>query len=156
MAKSAIWEDPFLLVTQKDHFLKKYAQQDSGSEYPKIDLALFKKEPFILLNEGQKIRQISDLILQEAAFEPNVILITKSFETARRLSSKGLGVSFIPRQYIGIFPNAYEADYYYIDQKYMPYWTLCVKAQQHAYMSKAERLFIRMLGSQFGAKGLMD
>ena len=151
-----LFKDPFLLVTQKDHRLKKYAQQDSACEYPKIDLALFNKEPFILLNEGQKIRQISDLILQQAAFEPDVLLITKSFETARRLSSEGVGVSFIPRQYIGIFPNSYEADYYYLDQKYNPYWTLCVKAQQHAYLSKAERLFIRMLGSQFGTKGLMD
>lgn len=151
-----LFKDPFLLVTKKNHSLKKYAQQDSGLEYPKIDLTLFKKEPFILLNEGQKIRQISDLILQQAAFEPNVILVTKSFETARRLSSEGVGVSFIPRQYIDIFSNSYEADYYYLDQKYNPYWSLCVKVQQHAYLSKAERLFIRMLGSAFGEKGLME
>lgn len=151
-----LFKDPFLLVTKKNHSLKKYAQQDSGLEYPKIDLTLFKKEPFILLNEGQKIRQISDLILQQAAFEPDVILVTKSFETARRLSSEGVGVSFIPRQYIDIFSNSYEADYYYLDQKYNPYWSLCVKVQQHAYLSKAERLFIRMLGSAFGEKGLME
>lgn len=151
-----LFKDPFLLVTKKNHSLKKYAQQDSGLEYPKIDLTLFKKEPFILLNEGQKIRQISDLILQQAAFEPDVILVTKSFETARRLSSEGVGVSFIPRQYIDIFSNSYEADYYYLDQKYNPYWSLCVKVQQHAYLSKAERLFIRMLGSAFGEKGLIE
>ena len=119
-----------------------------------IILPAFKKQ--CPNNEGQKIRQISDLILQQAAFEPDVILVTKSFETARRLSSEGVGVSFIPRQYIDIFSNSYEADYYYLDQKYNPYWSLCVKVQQHAYLSKAERLFIRMLGSAFGEKGLME
>lgn len=144
-------KDPFLLVTKPDHPLGKYGQKVEGSEYPEIDITLFAKEPFIMVYPGQRIRQVSEIILQKANINPNIVLTTKSYETARRLACQGLGVTFVPEQYSKIFTGSYQPDYYSIDEKYSPYWTFCVAVQKNAYISKASQMFIRMVSKKFGS-----
>ncbi|AEE92401.1 Transcriptional regulator, LysR family [Tepidanaerobacter acetatoxydans Re1] len=147
-----LFKDPFLLVTKKDHPLKRYAVKIENSDYPKIDITLFANEPFILVKREQRIRQVSELILQKANINPNIVLTTKSFEIARRLACQGIGVTFVPLQYSQIFPGTYEPAYYSIDEKYSPYWTMCIAVQKDAYISKAAKLFIRMVSERFGSK----
>lgn len=145
-------KDPFLLATKKGHPISQYAEEVEGLEYPKIDITLFKNEPFIMLKRGQRIRQVSELILQKAGINPIVALTCQSYETARRLACEGIGITFIPRQYLEIFSGFYESDYYYIDNKYSPYWTLCVAVQKNSYISKAAQLFIRMVSEKFSSR----
>jgi len=142
--------DPLLLVTKKGHPLGKYATPLKGSEYSKIDLSLFADEPFVMVNKEQKIRQAVDLILHNAQIDPFITLTTKSYETARRLACEGIGSTFVPLQYINIFPGSYQPDYYHLDAKYSPYWTLCVAVQKNAYVSKAAQLFVRIVSERFG------
>lgn len=111
-----LFKDPFLLVTKKDHPLNQYAVKIEHSDYPKIDITLFANEPFILVKREQRIRQVSELILQKANINPTIVLTTKSFEIARRLACQGIGVTFVPLQYSQIFPGTYEPAYYYIDE----------------------------------------
>jgi DNA-binding transcriptional LysR family regulator len=146
-----LFKDPILLVTKKDHPLSHYAEISKDLEYPKIDLTLFASEPFIMLNKEQKIRHVSDLILHKANINPIIALTTKSYETARRLACEGIGVTFVPLQYLKIFPGTYHPAYYYIDEKYSPYWTMCVAVQKNAYVSKAAQLFIQMVSEKFGS-----
>lgn len=146
-----LFKDPIILATKKDHPLRQYAVNVKGLEYPKIDLPLFASEPFVMLHKEQKIRQISDLILQKANINPTISLTTKSFETARRLACQGIGVTFVPHQYLKLFPGDYHPDYYYIDEKYSPYWTMCVAVQKNAYVSKAAQLFIKMVSEKFSS-----
>lgn len=146
-----LFKDPFLLVTKKDHPLNQYAVKIEHSDYPKIDITLFANEPFILVKREQRIRQVSELILQKANINPTIVLTTKSFEIARRLACQGIGVTFVPLQYSQIFPGTYEPAYYYIDEKYSPYWTMCIAVQKNAYISKAAKLFIRMVSEKFGS-----
>ena len=72
-------KDPMLLVTSEDHLLSCFAnKQKKSTEIPEGDLGFFSLEPFIMLQSGQKIRQVTDLILQKAQINPPVILTTKS------------------------------------------------------------------------------
>lgn len=142
-------KDPFMLTTRKGHPLNQYAKKMDGCSYPWIDFSLFAEEPFILVSRGQKIREVSELIFQKANMEPNTTLTTKSYETARRLACEGIGVTFVPLQYSQIFVGAYQPSYYFIDDKYLPYWTLGIAVKKDAYVSKAAKLFIRIIGKQF-------
>lgn len=144
-----LFKEPILLVTAKDHPLRQYAVHNNDREYPQIDLTLFAGEPFILLNKEQKIRHVSDSILQKANINPIIILTTKSYETARRLSCEGVGITFVPLQYLQIFPSVYHPAYYYIDEKYAPHWTMCIAVQKNAYVSKAAQLFIEIVNERF-------
>ncbi|MDF2565719.1 MAG: transcriptional regulator, LysR family [Massilibacillus sp.] len=144
-----LFKDPLLLATCKDHPLKKFAVPVENIEYPKIDITLFAEEPFILLNKGQKIRQVSDLILDKANIDPHIVLTSKSYETARRLAGVGIGVTFVPMQYLKIFQEDYFPEYYYIDEKYAAYWTMGILVPKNAYVSKAACLFIEMVTEQF-------
>lgn len=131
-----------MLVTRKNHPLRRYAVNTDGKKYPQIDLQLCANEPFIMLHHQQKIRHITDLILNKANINPMIVLSTKSFESARRLACEGIGVTLIPLQYLDIFPGVYYPDYYYIDEKYAPYWIMCIAVKKNAYISKAAQLFI--------------
>ena len=146
-----LYKDPFILAAKKNHPLSQYAVKTDGYKYPKIDIPLFANEPFIMVNRGQRIRQVSELILQKANINPSIALITKSYETARRLACQGIGVTFVPEQYSRIFTGIYEPDYYSIDEKYSAYWTLCIAVQKNAYISKAAQLFIRMVSERYGS-----
>lgn len=146
-----LFKDPLVLVTKKDHPLRSYAVPQAGKEFPQTDLLLWTNEPFIMLNPEQKIRQITDLILSKANISPVIALTTKSYETARRLACEGIGITFVPRQYLAIFPGNFYPDYYFIDEKYSPYWTMCVAVQKNAYISKAAQLFIHMVSEKFAS-----
>lgn len=60
--------------------------------------------PFILLNQNQIIRHISDSILDKTSFDPIIELTEKNFETAKRLAYYGIRLTFAPLQ-LGIFTN---------------------------------------------------
>lgn len=143
--------DPFLLVTKKGHPLGRYAVNVANSDYPKIDLTLFADEPFIFVKREQRSRQVAESILQKANINPTIALTTKSIEIARRLACQGIGVTFVTKQYSQIFPGKYKPAYYSIDEKYSPYWTMCIAVQKEAYISKAAKLFVRMVSERFGS-----
>jgi DNA-binding transcriptional LysR family regulator len=145
-----LFRDPLVLVTKKEHPLSRFAESISGLEYPKIDLTLFADEPFVMVNKEQKIRQVTDLILQKAHINPLITLTTKSFETARRLACEGIGVTFVPLQYLKIFPGSYFPAYFFVDEKYSAWWALCVAVQKSAYISKAAKLFISIVNEKYG------
>ncbi|HYE80709.1 MAG TPA: LysR family transcriptional regulator [Clostridia bacterium] len=150
-----LFKDPFVLVTKPGHELGRYAEKVEGLDYPLIDLPLFAREPFIMVTRVQRIRQVSDIILQKANINPIIALTTKNYETARRLACAGIGVTFVPKQYLQLFTNAYQPEYYYIDEKYTPYWTMCIAVPKNAYISKASQLFIKML-SQKVSSNILD
>lgn len=145
-----LFKDPFLLVTSKENPLCVNAEKIGKSEFLHIDIRLFANEPFIMMPRSQRIRQVVSSILEKAGISPNIVLTTKSYETARRLASNGLGVTFIPRQYLKIFSeNEYHPALFTIDEKYSPYWVMCITVQKSAYVSKAAKEFISMVNRYF-------
>lgn len=145
----SLHKDLFLLATQKNHPLTKNQKIIDGYEFPVIDLKDFIEEPFVLVTRGQRIREVSDLILSKSGITPNIALTTKSFETARRLAFQGIGVSFVPRQYIDIFPTKYMGEYFSLDNSFNPYWTLGLAVSKNAYLSKAALYLMQMVFNRF-------
>jgi DNA-binding transcriptional LysR family regulator len=144
-------KDPFLLATRKQHPLKKYSRMVNGLPYPEVDIKRFIDEPFILIRNGQKIREVSELIFQRANFYPhNVTLVTKSFETARRLACMGMGVTFVPLQYSRLFGENFQCDYYCIEDKYSPFWTLGIAIKRNSYTSRATKAMIQIIEQSIG------
>ncbi len=147
-----ISRSPFLLAAPPDSGLAPFARQDPDAPYPILDLCHVKDRPFILVNQGRRIRQISDHILWQAGITPEVVLTTVSYETAHRLACRGLGLTFIPLQYKEIFQGPYPGEYYSIDPACSPYWDLCVAVARDSYISNAAQVFIHMLNAHFGSR----
>lgn len=141
--------DPFVLATQKNHPLCNERRVVAGYEFPVVDIKRFANEPFILITRGQRIRQVSDIILSRSGISPPIALSTKSFETARRLAFQGVGVSFLPQQYIDIFQSSYEGEYFSLEESCSPYWTLGIAVSRNSYVSKAARCMMEMICHRF-------
>jgi len=134
--------DPFVLVTKIGHPLALSAASDIGKLYPLIDLHEFSNEPFIMMRKGTIIRQVSDSILECASINPNIILTSSNFETIRRLSSIGMGVTLLPLEYTKIFEGKFPASYFTLDDKYKPSWTTCIATNRQMYIPKSAFVFM--------------
>lgn len=144
-----IYKDPFILVAKKDSEILKLAKKYKELEYPSIDIRLLKDERFILLGKNKRIRHVCDIILDEAGIIPNVDLIIKNYETGRRLASVGYGVTIIPKQYIKIFHDQYQADYFFIEENKHAYWNTSIATHKNMYQSKIAKVFIELVYEYF-------
>ncbi|WP_297132830.1 LysR family transcriptional regulator [Terrisporobacter sp.] len=147
-------KDPFLLAISPTHSLAKNHKLDENGNYPYIDLNLFKDEPFIMVNKQQRIRHISDNILHLANINPNIALTVKNFESAKRLSTQGMGVTFIPLQYSKISSNNFSPAYFMIDDKYEANWVMCIATLQNSFLSKADKIFLDIVRKEFVNKNV--
>lgn len=64
--------------------------------------------PFIVLHQGQRLRELSDQLFKEMTAPPKVMLETQSVGTAYTLASAGLAVTLVPERLNRFFtvPNA--------------------------------------------------
>lgn len=118
------------------------------------DFSLLKDCPFLLINEGNRVRTISDEIFEEAQMTPNIVLETENIETVMALAAKGMGITFYPRMFISgrepvhqIFRNkAIEKsrlNFYTLDHV-KAHGVLAMGYHKGHYMSQATREFIRI------------
>lgn len=147
-----LYKEPFLLATKKGHPLGRYAKKYEN--HLQIEPAIFANDPVVMVNHERKIGQISEFIFQNAKVDPNVVLTTENFETARRLASVGVGITFIPQQYAHLFTDFYPVDSYRISPKYKPYWILGIAANKSTYLSKAAKLFMKIASDQITPENL--
>ena len=64
------------------------------------DLGIFREFPFVLLKEGDRIRNIADSAFREAGFRPEIKFETSNTQTAVALAAEGLGVTICPELYL--------------------------------------------------------
>lgn len=62
----------------------------------------FAEEGFILLKQGQNIRDISQNYLNKLGLRPNIILETSNIMTAMNMVKAGMGVTFVPEAVLSI------------------------------------------------------
>lgn len=84
------------------------------------------EEPFIMLQKSQRIRQVIDHIFDKAKISPKIILTTASFETARRLCCRSMGITMAPIHYCSIFSGGYDASYFLPPEECDPSWNLAL------------------------------
>lgn len=142
-------QSPFIIVAPPDNPYRSRAV-DIGLKYPMLDLKLLADEPFLMVSRGQRIRQMSDYILNNAGVQPTPALVSKSYETLRRLAAAGMGYTLVPQEYAEIFHSDPQPFYFSIDPVHKPYWNMVAAICNNNYLSLASRAFIDLLASHYG------
>lgn len=89
-----------LLVMPANHPLAKLGEKRNGRNYPWIDLRLLGQEPFILHFPEQTTGQIALELFEKYGIHPSVPIRTRNTVTCIKLCQKGMGLCFIPENYI--------------------------------------------------------
>ena len=92
--------EEILLVMPEGHPLASQAVKRSEKEYPWIDLRLLRQEPFILHFPEQTTGQIALELFEKYGMNPPVPIRTRNTVTCVKLCQKGLGLCFIPENYM--------------------------------------------------------
>lgn len=119
------------------------------------DLSLLKDCPFLLINEGNRVRTIANEIFEDCQFSPNIILETENIETVMALAAKGMGITFYPKMFISDQQPMYTAsrekvfkhgslNFYSLDYS-KAHGTLAIGYHKGHYMSQATREFIKIV-----------
>ena len=114
------------------------------------DLSLLSGCPFLLINEGNRVRTIADEMFEEAQLTPNVILETENIETVLALAIRGMGITFYPRMFISghkdirsKIKDRSPLNFYSLDHP-KAHGVLAIGYHKSHYMSQATREFIRI------------
>lgn len=88
------------------------------------DLKALEKEPFLMVANRQKLRQVADSILAQLSIKPNIRYTTKNMETAKRLAAAGMGITFLPHSYLNLFSGVGNLACYPLDPALQASWKL--------------------------------
>lgn len=136
--------DPFLIAAPKDTPYLDRAVRREGAPYPELDPTLLADEPFLMVTQGQRIRQVTNRVLAAAGISPRIVLTSRNYEMLRRLAAEGMGYTLVPRQYVGILGGeSYAPQYFMLPERLNAYWELSIVTLRDASLSHAAREFLR-------------
>lgn len=144
-------QDPIVVVTKQNSALSSYGQNHGDFCYPTISPEYLVHQRFIMLKRGQMIRQITTNILSKANVKPNILLETINFETARRLSSSGIGITLAPLSYCSIYQGRYDCDYFLLPPEYEAHWDLSIVTPKNTHLSRATKELIGYFKKQLSS-----
>lgn len=139
-----IAKEPYVMAFAREHPLAGKLHRIRGKKYPFIDPREAAGEKFVLSFPYQRVRQISNRILQNAGITPNIILTTSSVQTALRFAGVGLGVTFLPESYIQLFRCTHKPVFCYMEDRFEAYWTFVMVYPKDAALSGPAKAFIQM------------
>ena len=143
LSHEVLRRDPFLIIAPQDNPHDTEANRRENHLYPELDPAQLDGEPFLMVSKGQRIRHVTDRVLSQAGVTPQIVFISRNFETLRRLCAEGMGYTFIPSHYIGLLGGEeYRPAYYAIPDRYNAYWDLSVVTLKDTYLSRAAKAFL--------------
>lgn len=90
----ALDEEELLIVTCKDHPIRRFAQANPNG-WPILDPSLLEKETVILMQPEQRTRQLTDALFQERKLRFDNTVYTSNLPAIMGLVSRGYGVSFL-------------------------------------------------------------
>lgn len=89
-----IYDEEIVVTISRQNPILSKAVCREGTQHMWIDIHDLKEEAFILLKQGQKMRQIADTLFQEAGYQPKIVFETSSAHSAYNLSCTGIGIAF--------------------------------------------------------------
>ncbi len=114
------------------------------------DLSLLSRCPFLLINEGNRVRTLADEMLEDAQITPRIVLETENIETVLALAIRGMGITFYPKMFISSHKDFKDKvnqntsmNFYSLDYP-KAHGTLGIGFYKGHYMSQAAREFIRV------------
>lgn len=131
-----IARERYVMTFSKTHALYSKIYYKEQERYPYIDVREARNEKFILAHPNQRVRQVSDEILFNAGFIPEIALMTSSVHTALDLAGIGLGVTFLPESYIHLFNRRYDTVFCYMEDEFRGFWSFAVVYPRHIQLSK--------------------
>ncbi len=69
-------------------------------EYPTIDFVEAKDLPFVVLSQGQELRQLFDKLCAAADFHPTISAEVMGVASARAMAQAGIGATLLPLQFV--------------------------------------------------------
>lgn len=119
------------------------------------DFSLLKECPFLLINEGNRVRTIADEIFEESQMTPNIVLEAENIETVMALAAKGMGITFYPKMFISghqplhqmLRSKTFEKtrlNFYHLNYP-KAHGVLAIGYHKGHYMSQATKEFIRII-----------
>lgn len=94
---------------------------------------------------GQRIRQVTDRVFQQAGISPELMFTSSSFETARRVACAGGGAAMLPSRYAALFARQGEADYYALPEEYCATLFAAAVRPRESYLPAAAARFLELL-----------
>ncbi len=87
--------EEIVVALPKEHARLFQSHSHPDSVYPWIDLKQMAQEPFILMKDGQRMRQAGEFLLATAEIQPEIALETRNIMNAYKLCSAGMGAFFV-------------------------------------------------------------
>ncbi|QQO10156.1 LysR family transcriptional regulator [Breznakiella homolactica] len=101
-----LFPEEIVMAVPADSPVLEQTQSRPECSLPWIDLRILKDENFILLKQGQRMRQAANDLFAAARYEPKIRLETSSAITACNLAAAGMGLAFITSTYLTINPGS--------------------------------------------------
>ncbi len=148
MVQEKLAEERLFLVVPKPLLIENYSACLDAiiSECDRnLDLFLFERFPFILLNKGNRVRTVIDSYMEQSGFKPQVVLETENIETAYELASRGMGVTVYPELFLWCIPRPSQEER---TVEFFPFrtpettGTLVIAHMKEHYQTKAAENFI--------------
>lgn len=134
-----------IILAVPGNFAEKIIPNPADSEFlPELELKQLSSFPFIMLSEDHVLGNMSRKMCEAAAFHPDICLICSNIETALTLTSRQLGITFIPE--IFARQNRFSSQIrYYSIRHFHDVRQICLvyrkKLYKHTQMSALIRLF---------------
>ena len=138
-----IAQDPFVMVIARSSPLAQHIYENDGIPY--IDPHLCADEKYILAYPSQRVRQISDKILDKAGITPNITFMTSSVETAMRVASVGIGITLMPQSYISLFTCPVTPYFCHLEEDYDAWWTFVAAYPKDSELSGPTAEMVKIL-----------
>lgn len=137
--------EKILFCVPEAHPLLKNIEQKDGSIHVQSmsneEFMHYCDEPFIMLQPGQNIRDITQNFLNKLNITPNIVLETSNLVTALYSARKGLGVTFVPEAALHIPEQMQGLRLFRVDTPPLQ-WALGVAYKTGEVLGKQSRLFI--------------
>lgn len=112
------------------------------------DFKRFGTEPFILLQTGQNIREITQNYLSKMQITPKIVLETSNIDTAYNSAKSGLGVTFVPETMISMQDQPQKLRFFTVDTPPLT-WELGIAYRTGNILSKQAQLLIKHIKNTF-------
>ena len=143
--------DPFCLaVPESWRYELGLPEPDPGYLIGEKELKALEHKPFVMVAQGQKLRQTADEILDQAGVRPRICCSTKSMETAKRLSAAGMGLTLLPQSYLTLFSDTKGLCCYPLKEELKGSWTIVATYPREEKLPRCCREFLRLLREEIG------
>lgn len=109
-----IFEEELLFAVPNHHPMLQRAKPARSGALPKVELAHFKDDDFIMVKEGQRLHTIGMELCRKAGFEPKIVFESRNTETVNAFIAGGMGVGFIPEAIRKYSLPEHRANYFHL------------------------------------------